>query len=173
VGVRARKSSAPISPRRNGGSNSDLGQVTVRKDRGSDSGRSACKSKCKVLSTRGAVRITRGRQSLEPQYPISLSTRRRCLRGLAKICGEYDILPSSYIVPDSKVQKDGNLPVSFGGFSDVWKGFYGEERKAVAIKVIRQYETVDIRGIKKVSSFNRLFSHDRTLSFCRTSAERR
>lgn len=72
------------------------------------------------------------------------------MRGLAKICGEYDVLPSSYTVPDSEVQKEGNLPVSFGGFSDVWKGVYGEEKRVVAIKVLRQYQTVDVKRVKKV-----------------------
>jgi hypothetical protein len=80
--------------------------------------------------------------------------RRRCSQELVEVCGEYDILPSSYIIPGSEVQKQGNFPVSFEGFIDVWKGVYGKERKVVVIKALRQYQTADVQTIKKVKSFD-------------------
>lgn len=79
--------------------------------------------------------------------------RRRCFRGLIRICGEYGILPDSYIIPESKIQKAGDSPIASGGFSDVWSGIYDDESedgRPVAIKVIRLYESDDIRRIKRV-----------------------
>jgi len=81
-----------------------------------------------------------------------------------KICGEHGILPSSYIIPKSKIEKLGDSPFSSGGFSDVWPGGYkeneGEEGRAVAIKVIRYWQSDDVQKIKKVRNFD-MFSHDR------------
>ena len=102
---------------------------------------------------------------LEPRYPVSLRTRRRCFRGLVRICGERGILPSSYIIPKSKIRKLGDSPISSGGFSDVWPGAYEEEEeeeeKSVAIKVIRYDKSDDVRKIKKVKYFDPFSSHDR------------
>jgi len=88
---------------------------------------------------------------------MSVRTKRRCLRGLVKICGEYGVLPNSYIIPKSKIQKLGDEPVSSGGFSDVWPGAYKEdedkEEKYVAIKVIRYWESEDARRVRKVGYF--------------------
>lgn len=85
---------------------------------------------------------------LDPKLQITLSTRRRCFRGLVKLCGEYGVLPSPYIIPDSKVEKLGDEPISVGGFSQVWPGMYEDER-AVAIKIIQYYEKDGVQTIKK------------------------
>jgi hypothetical protein len=87
-----------------------------------------------------------------------------------KLCGEYGILPSSYIIPEFKIQKLGDAPISSGGFSDVWPGAY-EEEQSVAIKVIRYYEEDDVHRIKKVRRFDPLPSRS-SLTICRTFAER-
>lgn len=108
--------------------------------------------------------------------------RRRCFRGLVKTCGEYGILPSSYIIPESKIQKLGDSPISSGGFSDVWPGVYREDGKFeseedddegrfIAIKIIRYCETDDIQTIKKVRCFGRSPSRS-SLTVCRISVGR-
>ena len=75
-----------------------------------------------------------------------------------KICGEYGILPGSYIIPRSKIQKLGDSPVSCGSFSDVWPGEYKEdeegESKYIAIKILQYCESDDVQTIKKVEYFN-------------------
>ena len=103
------------------------------------------------------------RQMMEPHCQISLHTRRRCFRGLVKICGEYGVLPSSYVIHESKIRKLGDSPVSSGGFSEVWPGAYDGE-KAVAIKVIKYYGSYNVqemRKMKKVSCPDLLSSSGR------------
>jgi len=73
-----------------------------------------------------------------------------------KICGEHGILPDSYIISESEIRKLGNSPISSGGSSEIWAGMYEEDR-SIAIKVIRFYESGDIRKVKKVRLFD-LFS---------------
>ena len=65
-----------------------------------------------------------------------------------KLCGDHGILPSSYLIPESMVQKEGSEPVTGGGFSDVWCGMYNKGRK-VAIKVIRYHALEGFQSIKK------------------------
>jgi len=86
---------------------------------------------------------------LRPRFQMSLPTKRRCLRALTKICGEYAILPNSYVIPQSKILKLGNSPTSSSDLSEAWPGMYGED-KSVAIRVMRYHESDDIRGVKKV-----------------------
>ena len=107
---------------------------------------------------------------LDPRFGINPRTRRRCFRGLVKICGEHSILPSSYIIPESKVQRLGDCAVSSGGFSDVWPGMY-EEDLAVAIKVVRYGELDDVQKVKRVRYLD-LFPSQSGLTVCRTFAER-
>ena len=97
-----------------------------------------------------------GWQMLRPKFQMSLPTRKRCLRGLVKICGERGILPSSCAIPQSEVQKLGDEPISSSELFETWPGVYGEDR-FVSIKVIRHRDSDDIREIKKVRHFN-LFS---------------
>jgi hypothetical protein len=110
---------------------------------------------------------------------MSLRARRRCFRGLVKLCGEYGILPSSYIIPESKVEKLGDTPISSGGSSDVWPGVYYETEdtkdedggKYVAIKVIRYCNADDVQTVKKVRRFD-LSPSRFSLTAYRTFAER-
>ena len=76
-----------------------------------------------------------------------------CFRDLVEVCEASGILPRSCIVSESKVNKLGLLPVSYGGYSKVWVGEYGEEREAVAIKVLRQHKAKAQR-IKAVRSLH-------------------
>ena len=97
---------------------------------------------------------------LQPQSQMSPSARRRCFRGLVKICGEYGILPSSHIIPESKIKKLGDSHTASGGFSEVLRGTYQGD-KSVAIKVIRLYDinTLNIqgpKGIKEVKKYDTL-----------------
>ncbi|KAF9654231.1 hypothetical protein BDM02DRAFT_3182057 [Thelephora ganbajun] len=87
---------------------------------------------------------------LDHKYPIAMCTRRRCFQ--------------------SDIEKLGESPVSSGGFSDVWPGVH-EGEKAVAIKVIRHYESDDAQKIKKAGHFD-LFLARSTLTVYRTSVER-
>jgi len=95
---------------------------------------------------------------LNPRYPMDLRTRRRCFRGFVKVCGEHGILPSSYIIPKSKIEKLGDSPFSSGGFSNIWPGMYkedeDEEGRCVAIKVVRYCESDDVQKIKNASYFD-------------------
>ena len=88
---------------------------------------------------------------LVPGHSISVDTRRRHFRELVKICGEYDILPSSHIIPESKVRRLNDSAVSSGRFN-IWRGEYESDKNniKVAIKVMRCLERVDIQPIKKV-----------------------
>jgi hypothetical protein len=65
------------------------------------------------------------------------------------LCGRSGILPSSYLIPESKIEKLGDEPLYTGGYSDVWPGMYGDET-CVAIKVIRCYEIDNAQDVKKV-----------------------
>jgi len=103
--------------------------------------------------------LTPERQMLEPRHPMSLGLWRRCFRGLVKLCGEHGVLPSSHIIPKSKVQKLGYCPISLGGSSSIWPGIYNEGDgddggKCVAIKVIRYFESDDVHTVKKARCFD-------------------
>ena len=108
---------------------------------------------------------------------MTLRARRRCFRGLVKICGEHGILPSSYIIPESKIKPGDSL--ASGGFSEVLRGTY-EGNKSVAIKVIRLYDvyslnvqgTKGIKEVKKVRHFDLPSSSRSNLIALRISAER-
>jgi len=105
---------------------------------------------------------------LEPKHPISVRARRRCFQGLVRICGEYGILPTSYMVPESKIQKLGDSSISSGGFSDVWLGGY--EEKSVAIKVMRCKNSRSLQKIKKVRAVDLPLSQPSLImvqDFCR------
>lgn len=112
-----------------------------------------------------------GRQMLQPQFKLSLRTRTRCFRGLVKICGEYGILPNSCVIPEYKVQKLGDSTTSCSGFSDIWPGAY-EEDIPVAIEVVRNYGSDDIRKIRKVRFIDLLSSSRSSLIICRIFAGR-
>ena len=66
-----------------------------------------------------------------------------------RLCGEHGVLPESYLIPESKIEKLGDAPISTGGFSEVWPGIY-EEENPVAIKVMKCYTQEGIQTIKKV-----------------------
>lgn len=74
--------------------------------------------------------------------------RSRCFQGLVKLCGEYGVLPETYLIPGFKIVKEGTKSASTGGFSDVWKGSY--EKETVAIKVIKYFTEDGIQTIRKV-----------------------
>ena len=113
---------------------------------------------------------------LQPRVQMDLRTRRRCFRGLVKICGEYGVLPVSYIIPESKIKKLGDSPIASGGFSEIFQGAYDED-ESVAIKVIQLY-TLNIQGpkgikeVKKVRHLDLLSSSRSNLIVLRTSAAR-
>jgi len=98
---------------------------------------------------------------LWPQFQMSPETRRRCLRGLVKICGEHSILPNSYAIPQCEIRKWGDSPVSSRVISGAWPGVYGEDT-FVAVKVVRYYPSDDIRDIKKVRYLTYSPHHNRT-----------
>jgi len=96
------------------------------------------------------VHPTSEQQMLEPNDQMSPHTR-RYFRGLVEICGKYDILPDSYIIPESKIQKLGDCPTSSDSFSEVWPGWYGEN-KLVTIKSVQYRKSDDIRETKYVGT---------------------
>ena len=160
-------------PRWGGGSNSDQGEVTISGGGCPETGRNTGEGK-QETPTRGSVYPTSGRQILEPRYQINLRTRRRCFRGLVKICGEYGVLPNSYIIPESKIKKLGDAPVSSGSFSKVWPGVYDGD-KVVAIKILQHRRSRKVEGtekMKEVRYFDLFSSSCSSLTICRTFAER-
>ena len=96
-------------------------------------------------------------------------TQRRRFRGLAEICGRYDVLPGSYVIPESKVQRRGDPPILTGTFSYVSRGMYIEHEgerdqdkaKLVAIKVMRHGELDYAHTAENVRCFDLLPSHIR------------
>jgi len=106
-------------------------------------------------------------QLLQPQFRMSLRARRRVFRGLVKVCGEYGILPSSCIIPESKIKKPVDSEIASGGFSQVLRGTY-EGDKPVAIKVIRLHDphTLDIQGPKKIKEVKKVRHFDLPSSSC-------
>ena len=107
---------------------------------------------------------------LESQDQMSLRTRKQCFRGLVEICGKYDVLPNSYIVPKPKVQKQGDSPLSYDGSSEVWPGMY-EEDTSVTVKSVPHYKSHDAQEIKKVGHFG-LSSTRSSLTICRVFSEK-
>ena len=108
---------------------------------------------------------------LRPQFQMILQTRRRCSRVLAKICGEYAILPNSYVIPQSKILKLGKFPTSSNDLSDAWPGMY-EEVNSVAIRVLRCQKSGDVRGVRRVRRFDLFSSSRQIVTIYRNSAER-
>ena len=108
---------------------------------------------------------------LQPQFQMNLQMRRRCLRVLTKICGEYAILPNSHVIPQSKVLKLGKFPISSSSLSEAWPGMYGEG-ESVVIRVVRCHESDDIQAVKKVRYFDLFSSSRQILTTYRDSAER-
>ena len=79
----------------------------------------------------------------------------RCIRPVndqVEVCEEDCALLKSCMIHEPKVRKLDVLPVSSGGLSRVWAGEYGEERQAVAIKVLRERGS-HTQLIKKVRYF--------------------
>ncbi|KAF9780770.1 kinase-like domain-containing protein [Thelephora terrestris] len=72
------------------------------------------------------------------------SKKKKYLMSLMKICKAYCFVPTSHLILDDKLQKEGeNQP----GETDVWLGYYGE--KFVLIKVFSKYEDEDEKAIKR------------------------
>jgi len=80
-----------------------------------------------------------------PQVDPDLS--RKCLRALRKICGLTGMLPRSHMLTDG-LTKSNDVPMTSGGFADVWDGHYGDTR--VAIKALRVYRTDDQEMLRKM-----------------------
>ena len=100
---------------------------------------------------------------------MGLRERGECYQELVKICGEYGTLPSSYIIPESKVQKVGYTPTS-SDWSGVCEGVY--EDKSIAIRVIRRHKPEDVQDIRVVKYLNLFCSPKLSLVFCRAFADR-
>ncbi|KAJ7575892.1 kinase-like domain-containing protein, partial [Mycena floridula] len=64
----------------------------------------------------------------------------RCLR---QISSAYEVLPPSFLIHASDVVREGNNPISGGGFADIWKGLMLGQN--VCLKVLRFFTTTHIR----------------------------
>jgi hypothetical protein len=82
-----------------------------------------------------------------------LRTRRQCFLGFVKHCGEYGIVPRSYLIPESEIEKVEDKPVATGGFSEVWMGMYGGDETVVAVKTMRYYQQHDVQAVRKARQF--------------------
>ena len=96
-------------------------------------------------------------QELGSCHDMGLETRRGIFQRLVKVCGEHSILPNSCIIPEPKLQKQDDTPVSSGGSSVVWRGVYmwgdNDKRRDVAIKVMRYFRAGNVQKIRKVGHF--------------------
>ena len=96
-------------------------------------------------------------QKLGSCHDMGLETRRRIFQRLVEICREHSILPDSCIIPEPKLQKRDEIPVSSGGSSVVWRGVYmqgdDDKRRDVAIKVMRYSRSSNGEEIRKVGRF--------------------
>ena len=100
--------------------------------------------------------------------PISEDIRRQCLHKLQAICGLRATLPSSYTI-SGDLAKDGDDPVSSGGFSDIWEGTYNGTNVCIKhLKVTKKnrgaVEKVNTRNWK---DFSLLKEPIDTQAFCR------
>ena len=77
-------------------------------------------------------------------------TKAKLHRALRKTCAEVGILPSSYYLDDSEINKLNEVPFASGGYSDVWRASYQGEN--VSIKAFRVYATDNIKQLTKVLS---------------------
>lgn len=84
----------------------------------------------------------------------------RCVRALSKVCGIYGLLPDSHEVGLNLTV--GDHPVTFGGFSDIWKAA-GTNGEVWAIKMLRVYQN-DIERMKKVGRCARFLACRRRIS---------
>ncbi|KAJ7572440.1 kinase-like domain-containing protein [Mycena floridula] len=64
----------------------------------------------------------------------------RCLR---QISSAYEVLPPSFLIHASDIVREGNNPISGGGFADIWKGLMIGQ--SVCLKVLRFFTTTHIR----------------------------
>jgi hypothetical protein len=97
---------------------------------------------------------------------LMLRTRKKCLKLLYKTCGRLAILPKALNI-DIYYDRT-SLPLSRGGFADVWKGIY--DGRDVAVKSLRIFVKGDLQKVINVSSCCRVWrlTHRRVVeTFCR------
>jgi len=73
--------------------------------------------------------------------------RKKFLYVVYKICGHQTLVPRSLEIP--LCYNPNEQPVCYGGFADVWKGWYQD--KEVAAKVLRLRRKGDLEQIRRVS----------------------
>ncbi|KAK7470196.1 hypothetical protein VKT23_001634 [Stygiomarasmius scandens] len=100
------------------------------------------------------------------------SHRRKCLKYLRSLCRQFSILPPSYFLHD--LVREGNYPISGGGFSDIYKGY--SKSGPVCIKALRMFtNTTDI--VQKFKDFSnealvwKQLKHPNVLPFLGVSTE--
>ncbi|KAK7036561.1 hypothetical protein VNI00_011494 [Paramarasmius palmivorus] len=71
----------------------------------------------------------------------NLEYRKFCLRALRALVKKHNILPSSLFLDN--ITREGGHALLGGGFSDIWKGFYGDQ--PVCLKVLRIHLEADER----------------------------
>ena len=76
---------------------------------------------------------------------------RKYLRHLRKLCGNFGILPSSFMLPPASVERD-DTSFAWGGYSEVWKATFNG--RPVAIKTFNVTTQVDRVKLHKVSNFD-------------------
>ena len=84
------------------------------------------------------------------------------MRTLYKICGRQAILPKQLAIP--LCYNPTEIPLCKGGFADVWKGQYNG--RDVASKVLRVYQTSDLKQIRKVGRSSPVAHIDELTAHC-------
>jgi hypothetical protein len=81
------------------------------------------------------------------------------MRALRNLCARKAQIPSSYMIPPDQLDRKDDHAVVVGGFSDVWKGTFGQ--KPVALKCLQVYTEDEMAYVWKASSET---THARSLS---------
>ncbi|KAI0938532.1 hypothetical protein AcW1_001757 [Taiwanofungus camphoratus] len=66
---------------------------------------------------------------------------------LRKLCANQSLLPKSFRLSSKNLKMKGKKPVAAGGFADVWRGKYHDQK--VALKAFRIHEKGDLRTVYK------------------------
>ncbi|KAF9257183.1 kinase-like protein [Marasmius fiardii PR-910] len=100
--------------------------------------------------------------------------RRKCTKCLRGLVNKHHVLPNSLFVND--IVREGSHPVGGGGFSDIWKGTYGDQ--AVCLKVLRVHIQSNqgkkdkiVREFYKEALLWTQFSHPNLLPFLGVNTE--
>ena len=81
---------------------------------------------------------------------IQTFSRKNGIRHLQKLCGTFDLLPSSFLLPQESINQE-SAPFGSGGYSSVFKATFKE--RAIVIKVLNVGAQAERERLHRVCSF--------------------